>query len=78
MAEIKDILDKEPEFKPNADTVAALKEYQEMKDHPERYKRYTTREFSDLVDSLTGVLRGSEDLDEARAERLEEKYGVID
>lgn len=27
---------------PNEDTIAAMNEYYEMKDHPERYKRYSS------------------------------------
>lgn len=29
---------------PNAETIAALEEFQEMKAHPEKYKRYTSIE----------------------------------
>ena len=32
---------------PNAQTKAALREFEEMKEHPERYKRYSS--FSDLL-----------------------------
>lgn len=39
---------------PNAETAAALNEYHEMKDHPERYKRYSSfREAMDEVLSDT-------------------------
>lgn len=31
-----------------------------------------------LTDSLTGILKGDYDLDEARAEGLREKYGIDD
>ena len=31
-----------------------------------------------LTDSLTGILKGNYELDEAKAERLKEKYEVID
>ncbi len=31
-----------------------------------------------LTDSLTGILKGDYDLDEVKAERLEEKYEAID
>lgn len=31
-----------------------------------------------LTDSLTGILKGNHDLDEAKAERLKEKYEAID
>ena len=31
-----------------------------------------------LTDSLTGILKNSYDLDEAKAERLKEKYEAID
>ena len=31
-----------------------------------------------LTDSLTGILKEDKDLDEIKAERLEEKYGPID
>lgn len=31
-----------------------------------------------LTDSLTGILKGNYDLDEAKAERLKEKYEAID
>lgn len=33
---------------PNAQTKAALREFEEMKEHPERYKRYSS--FSDLLE----------------------------
>ena len=35
---------------PNAETVAALEEYQAMKSHPERYKRYAS--FRDAMDEV--------------------------
>ncbi|MBQ8497470.1 MAG: type II toxin-antitoxin system RelB/DinJ family antitoxin [Clostridia bacterium] len=35
---------------PNAETVAALNEYYEMKAHPERYKRYS--DFKALMDEV--------------------------
>lgn len=35
---------------PNADTVAALAEYQAMKAHPEQYKRYAS--FRDAMDEV--------------------------
>ena len=31
-----------------------------------------------LTDSLTGILKGDYDLEEAKAERLKEKYGSVD
>ena len=31
-----------------------------------------------LTDSLTGILQGDGDLDQAKAERLAEKYGIVD
>ncbi len=31
-----------------------------------------------LTDSLTGILKGNYDLDTAKAERLNEKYGSVD
>lgn len=31
-----------------------------------------------LTDSLTGILRGNDDLDEAKAERLKVKYEAVD
>ena len=31
-----------------------------------------------LTDSLTGILKGNFDLDEAKAERLKEKYETVD
>lgn len=31
-----------------------------------------------LTDILTGILKGKEDLDKAREERLKEKYGAAD
>lgn len=31
-----------------------------------------------LTDALTGILKGNDDLDEAKAERLKEKYEVVD
>ena len=31
-----------------------------------------------LTDSLTGILHGEDDLDKAKAERLAEKYGIVD
>lgn len=31
-----------------------------------------------LTDSLTGILKGNDDLDEAKAERLNEKYETVD
>ena len=31
-----------------------------------------------LTDSLTGILKGDYDLEEAKAERLNEKYGSVD
>ena len=31
-----------------------------------------------LTDSLTGILHGSMDIDEAKAERLKEKYEAVD
>lgn len=31
-----------------------------------------------LTDSLTGILQGDGDLDQAKAERLTEKYGIVD
>jgi prevent-host-death family protein len=31
-----------------------------------------------LTDSLTGILKGNDELDEARTERLKEKYEVVD
>jgi len=31
-----------------------------------------------LTDSLTGILKGKDDLTEARDERLKEKYGFVD
>jgi prevent-host-death family protein len=31
-----------------------------------------------LTDSLTGILKGNYDLDEARTERLKEKYEAVD
>lgn len=31
-----------------------------------------------LTDSLTGILKGNYDLDAAKAERLNEKYGSVD
>ena len=34
---------------PNAETAAALEEYQAMKSHPERYKRYAS--FRDAMDA---------------------------
>ncbi len=42
--------------------------------------RFVPREatVSYLTDSLTGVLKGSYDLDEAKAERLKEKYEAVD
>ena len=35
---------------PNAETVAALNEYYEMKAHPEKYKRYAS--FKDAMDEV--------------------------
>lgn len=35
---------------PNAETAAALEEYQAMKSHPERYKRYAS--FRDAMDEV--------------------------
>ena len=35
---------------PNAETAAALNEYQEMKSHPERYKRYSS--FREAMDEV--------------------------
>ena len=31
-----------------------------------------------LTDSLTGIIKGNDDLEEARAERLKEKYEAVD
>ena len=31
-----------------------------------------------LTDSLTGILQGDGDLDQAKTERLTEKYGIVD
>ena len=35
---------------PNAETIAAMDEYFEMKEHPEKYKRYST--FSEAADDV--------------------------
>jgi DNA-damage-inducible protein J len=35
---------------PNQQTIAALAEYEEMKQHPEKYKRYST--FQDALDEV--------------------------
>ena len=36
--------------KPNAETIAAMDEYYEMKEHPEKYKRYST--FREAMDEV--------------------------
>ena len=35
---------------PNAETIAAMNEYYEMKEHPEKYKRYSS--FKDAMDEV--------------------------
>lgn len=35
---------------PNAETIAAMNEYYEMKNHPEKYKRYSS--FKDAMDEV--------------------------
>ena len=35
---------------PNADTIAALKEFDDMKAHPEKYKKYSS--FKALLDEV--------------------------
>jgi hypothetical protein len=39
---------------PNAETRAALEEYEEMKKHPDNYKRYST--FEELMDEVLEFL----------------------
>ena len=42
---------------PNAETIAAINEYDEMKEHPENYRRYSTfREAMDEALSDAGLL----------------------
>ncbi|MGN0164094.1 MAG: type II toxin-antitoxin system RelB/DinJ family antitoxin [Candidatus Ornithomonoglobus sp.] len=36
---------------PNSDTIAAMKEAEEMEKHPEKYKRYSS--FSELLDEVS-------------------------